>query len=338
MDCDVRPADLSASDSLSSASVPADGASEAEVGSPGPVAEDLETYNLIEPPPLDWRSDSSSEAGSAEDLDEPSFPPSVETLDTAAACEPGSLPLNTSDTLLDVDQQDVAGHAAEPAQLVEAGSEREDGAAEGVRLVDLDDAGEEEERDAESGISEEEAEGADRRSGDEDHSHIHRLLSQLQLMGEEPRPSCRTPPHPAQHQLSSSPEVEHCASSSLLDDSTETTGLLFSESHHRDLLGLLQFTEIGASPRPASLPHGGDVDAVVSVSYSQEDAQRFWERCGNGEEQQQRHRNDSLASLPDEEYPEPVWMKLGEQPPEEDEAAADSEQVGISLCTQDLLS
>jgi len=67
------------------------------------------------------------------------------------------------------------------------------------------------------------------------------------------------------------------------------------------------------------------VDAVVSVSYSQEDAQKFWRNYGN--RRPQRHRDDSIASLPDDEYPEPVWMKLGEEPPE-DEAAAEGEQVG----------
>ncbi|KAK5907082.1 hypothetical protein CesoFtcFv8_004968 [Champsocephalus esox] len=62
------------------------------------------------------------------------------------------------------------------------------------------------------------------------------------------------------------------------------------------------------------------MDAVVSVSYSQEDAHRFWGHNG----QQQLQREDSL---PDEEYPEPVWMKMGEEPPEEKEAAAaESEQ------------
>ncbi|KAI3368623.1 hypothetical protein L3Q82_025633 [Scortum barcoo] len=41
-----------------------------------------------------------------------------------------------------------------------------------------------------------------------------------------------------------------------------------------------------------------------------------------GMDQQRLHREDSL----DDECPEPVWMKLGEQPPVEEEAAAESEQ------------
>ncbi|XP_070817755.1 amyloid-beta A4 precursor protein-binding family A member 3 [Chaetodon trifascialis] len=334
MDSDVCPAHQSASapsDSSCSATIAVDGASGVEVTGqtvaplPHSVVEDLESYNLIEPPPLDWRSDSSSEAGSAEDLDDPSFPPSVENLDKASPGEPVLLPLNLSATLasLDVNQQELVGNIAEPVQDTEVVLEEEDEAVEedeGMRVEDVRGAEEYQEEvticDVESRISEGEVDVASRRSGDEDHSRIHSLLSQLQLMGGEPHPSLQTPPHPAQHQA--------CTPSLITDGSTETTGLLFSESHQRDLLGLLQFTEISATPHPTCLPRRGEVDAVVSVSYSQEDAQRFWGHYSNG--QQQQHRDDSLASLPDDEYPEPVWMKLGEEPPEEVQAAAESEQ------------
>ncbi|AWP10786.1 putative amyloid beta A4 precursor protein-binding family A member 3 [Scophthalmus maximus] len=282
MDTDVCPADKSTSapsDTRWSDSVPADEASGVEVirrtvaARPGSEVEDLDAYNPIEPPPLDWRSDSSSETGSADDLDEPSFPPTADSSDKASPGEQVLLPLD-----------------------------------EGVTLGNVENV-----------VTEEEI--ADRRSADEDHSSIHTLLSQLQLMGEEePRPDHRTPPH---RHYSSLSELEARAPSPITDDSAETTGLLFSESHQRDLLGLLHCTEISATPRPTRLPHGGDVDAVVSVSYSQEDAQRFWGKGGNG--QHRRHREESISSLPDEEYPEPVWMKLGEEPPDED-AAAESEQ------------
>lgn len=337
MDSDVCPADPS--DSLCSATVPVDGTSGVEVtrqtvaAQPGSQVEDLESYNLIEPPPLDWRSDSSSEAGSAEDLDDPTFTSPDENVDKASPGESVLLPSNMSDTVasLDMNQQELVGNIAEPVQDTEVELEEDEEAVEeeeGVRVEDSEGAGEYQEEvtvcNVESRVSEEEVEVVDRSSGDEDHSRIHSLLSQLQLMGEEPRPSRRTPPHPAQHQCSNLSELDMCTPSQIPDDSTETTGLLFSESHHRDLLGMLQFTEIGATPHPASLPHRGEVDAVVSVSYSQEDAQRFWGHYGNG--QRQREREDSLASLPDDEYPEPVWMKLGEEPPEEQEAATESEQ------------
>ncbi|KAL7397172.1 hypothetical protein ABVT39_017957 [Epinephelus coioides] len=293
---DVCPADQS--DSLCPVTLPVDGASEVSrqtvAAPPGSEVEDVDSFNLIEPPPLDWRSDSSSEVGSADDLDDPSFPASVDSLDKSSP--------SVSDTVapLDMNQQELVGSIAEPVHNIEVELEGEDEEVE------------------------EEEEVANRRAGDEDHSRIHTLLSQLQLMGEEPHPNRQTPPHLAQHQYPSLSELEACAPSLIADDSTETTGLLFSESHQRDLLGLLQFTEITA-PSPPCLPRRGDMDAVVSVSYSQEDAQKFWGHYGNG--QQQRHREDSLASLPDDEYPEPVWMKMGEEPPEVEEAAADSEQV-----------
>ncbi|XP_069377906.1 amyloid-beta A4 precursor protein-binding family A member 3 isoform X2 [Paralichthys olivaceus] len=337
MDTDVCPAGQShsaPSDTQWSDSVPVNEASGVEVirrtvaALPGSEVEDLDAYNMIEPPPLDWRSDSSSEAGSADDLDDPSFPPPVDSLDKVSPEEPVLLPSDMSDTVaqLDINQQELVQNNSEPAQNTEVEAEEEDVAIdeeEEVRQEDLDGVGEDEERatcrNKEDIVSEEEV--PNRTSADEDHSRIHSLLSQLQLMGEEPHPDHPTPsPH---HYSSMSEQEEACASSLIADNSTETTGLLFSESHHRDLLGLLQCTEISATPHPTSMPHRGEVDAVVSVSYSQGDAQRFWGHYRNG--QHQRHRDDSLSSLPDEEYPEPVWMKLGEEPPDE-EAAVESEQ------------
>ncbi|XP_060934356.1 amyloid-beta A4 precursor protein-binding family A member 3 isoform X2 [Limanda limanda] len=335
MDTDVCPADQSSSapsDTQWSDAVPANEASGVEVirrtvaARPGSEVEDLDSFNMIEPPPLDWRSDSSSEAGSADDLEDPSFPPS-DSLDKAS---PGVVvvPSDISDTVaqIDINQQELVQNNSEPEQNTEVEAEEEDVAEEEeeVRQEDLKGVGDEEDekevtfRDIENIETEEEV--PNRKSADEDHSRIHSLLSQLQLMGEEPHPDHRTP---SPHYCSSTSEQEACASSLITDTSTETTGLLFSESHQRDVLGLLQCTEIGARPRPTSLPHIGEVDAVVSVSYSQGDAQRFWGHYRNG--QHQRHREDSLSSLPDEEYPEPVWMKLGEEPPDE-EAAADSEK------------
>lgn len=333
MDSDCLPA---STDSLLCDPVPVHGASGVEVSSlaavalPGSEAEDLDSYNLIEPPPLDWRSDTSSEAGSADDLDDASLPTSADCLDKADLGESVSLPLVEKNILtpVDVNQLDLVGNVKQPAEDVEAKSTDEAEAGAGVlRAEGFKDAEEDQAVVTLGDVAlhknkRGEEEAAERRTNDEDHMHIHTLLSQLQLMEEEPHPSHRMP---SNHHYSRRSELEACAPSSIKEDSAETKGLLFSESHQRDLLGMLQCTEIGATPRPTSLPHRGDVDAVVSVSYSQEDAQRFWRHHGNG--QQQRHRDDSLTSLPDDEYPEPVWMKLGEQPPEE-EATAESEQVG----------
>ncbi|CAJ1060851.1 amyloid-beta A4 precursor protein-binding family A member 3 [Xyrichtys novacula] len=363
MDSGICPADLPASvlpGALCSPPGPADLLSGVELSrqtvatTPSSEVEDLDSFNPIEPPPLDWRSDSSSEAGSAGELDDPSFPPAVKCQDEASPGEPELIPSDVSQAVasVNVNQQDLLVDILEQSQdtgveLEEVGDaveeqmrvveeelvrvEKEDlvrvEEEEQVRVEDSESVREYQEEetfcDGESRVSEEEVEVAKRSLGDEDHSRIHTLLSQLQMMGEEPQLSHETPPHLNQHQYSDT-EQEACAPSLITDDSSETTGLLFSESHHRDLLGMLQFTEIGASPASNRVPHEGEVDAVVSVSYSQEDAQKFWGRNRNN--QQQRHREDSLASLPDDEYPEPVWMKMGEEPPEEEVAAAESEQ------------
>lgn len=339
MDSDVCPADQPPSAFTDTLYPPAESAdvlsgfelSEETVVAPsGSEVQDLDSYNPIEPPPLDWRSDSSSEAGSVGDLDDSSYPTAtVENLDEVSPGEP-VLPTDVSHTAASVDgsQQQLPENKEEDTVEVEEEDntveEEEHGGvedSEGVREYQ-----EETLCDEESRVSEEEVEDARRSLGDEDHSRIHTLLSQLQMMGEESHPH-ETPPHIPQHQCPTRSDLN--APLLTTDDSSETTGLLFSEGHHRDLLGLLQFTEIGPTPPTTCVPHRGEVDAVVSVSYSQEDAQQFLGRCGNG--QQERHREDSLTSLPDEEYPEPVWMKVGEEPPEEEEAAAESEQVGSGI-------
>ncbi|KAI3368209.1 hypothetical protein L3Q82_007935 [Scortum barcoo] len=226
MDSDICPADQSPWASLCSASVPVDvvQASGKTVAAP-PVseAEDLDSYNPIEPPPLDWRSDSSSEAGSAEDLDDPSFPPSLDSLDKASPGEQVLLPLDT------VAPQELVGVVDEPVQDAEVELDEEDKAAGEeveVRTEDLEGVEQSQEEvtlhDKECRVSKEG--DANRKSGDEDHNRIHSLLSQLQLMGEEPHPSRLTPPHLAKHQFSSLSEPEACVPSLITDDSTETTG------------------------------------------------------------------------------------------------------------------
>ncbi|KAJ0032702.1 hypothetical protein NQD34_002783 [Periophthalmus magnuspinnatus] len=97
-------------------------------------------------------------------------------------------------------------------------------------------------------------------------------------------------------------------------EADETTGLLFSEDHQRDVVSLLQSTDI-----PGPVPHTGDMDAVVSVSYSQEDTRRYWGHYDKAPAK--TLRQDSFSSQPDEEEPEPVWMKLGEEPPDDQVAS-----------------
>ncbi|XP_054646643.1 amyloid-beta A4 precursor protein-binding family A member 3-like isoform X2 [Dunckerocampus dactyliophorus] len=264
--------------------------------------ESLDVYNPIEPPPLDWKSDSSTEAGSTEEPEDSSFFAAPGDVEEASS---GGMHANCTVVSPDNNQQELNAPSNQVHEL-EVGDVEEDGDAHHeTTCTDLED------------------DAVNRRQGDEDHTRIQALLSQLQLIGEEHHPRPRTSPCFDQQQHSGLSDLETCSSvSPLRDDSNETTGLLFSESHQRDVLGLLQCTAINASPHPSCLPHTGEVDAVVSVSYNQEDVQRFWGHYGNG--QQQRHEDDSVTSLPDEDFPEPVWLKQGEDAPGEEATAAES--------------
>lgn len=321
MDSDVSPTDQVApvpSDlSPAAASVNASAMAEfsAQTVEASPQPQDLESFNPIEPPPLDWRSDSSSDAGCANNLEDPGFLPSIEHLEEPSVIEPVLESLNPVDTI----EQEVSSNFALLVHDFKEEVVEEVEVEPIVMNADWNSTGECQEEvvggDQNCRTSVRDDECAKGKSGDEDHSSIHSLLSQLQLIGEEPLPIQPLPPQTVHHQL---PE------SLLADNSTETTGLLFSESHHRDLLGLLQFTDLSSASQPTSSSGREEVDAIVAVSYSQEDAQRLW---AHRENEQQQHR-DSITSLSDDEYPEPVWKKRGEEPPKEDEAAAETEQVG----------
>lgn len=309
------------------ASGPADGVLEIDVFQQAeaslPQIEDEESYNMMEPPPLVWRSESSSDAAS-DDLDEPSSPtlvtPSGKHLETANPSDTALLRLNTGEALASLDVK-IVGNIAESIpgvlgleELGEATKKKEETRAE-VLKSDGDD--QEGLVNVKNSTGEEEVEEIDRKSDDADHNSIHSLLNQLQLMGEEP--------HPPQNQQSCSSQLDCPAPSLTMDSSSETTGLLFSESHQRDLLGMLQVTEISTAPRPTCVPQRGEVDAVVSVSYSEADAQRFWQSYGNS--RQQQHRDEASASLPGDEATESVWKARDAEHPEEEEAAVEREEV-----------
>lgn len=288
---------------------------------PPPQIKDGESY-LFEPPPLDWRSESSSDTASPDDLYDPgslvSVTPSRKGLVKASPSDPALLSLDAGEALASVDVK-VVGNIAEPIEGV-MGLEVVDEAAEGEargEVLNSDMECPEGSSGIKSSTGEEEVEGIDRKSDDDDHNRIHSLLNQLQLMEEEPHP-----PHHGQYQCSSSSQIDSSDPSLIVDDSTETTGLLFSDSHHRDMLGMLQFTDIGMAPRTC-VSQRGEVDAVVSVSYSEEDAQRFWQHYGNG--QQKQHRDESSVS--DYEDMDSAWKKRHAEHPEEDESAAEREQV-----------
>lgn len=288
---------------------------------PNPELEELDSFNLIEPPPLDWRSDSSSEAGSVEEMDDSTFSVPGRTLEEVL-----TLPLDTSDPAVSpgVNQERLEEKSLKDA--VEQNLCTSEEVGEQITVVGED-----------KNVDEEEDEDVEKRSpDDEDHTRIQALLNRLQLIGESPLPENSTPDDPSPSFAASSNFKS--SDPSLMTDvgvqpgaSTQhqTSGLLFSDCHQRDLLGLLECTEVGApqhlEAQAAYMGPRGDVDAVVSVSYNQEEGERFWDHFGNG---RLRHRDDSIVSLTeeDDETPEPVWMKLGDEPPEKVSAAESSER------------
>ncbi|KAM9831506.1 amyloid-beta A4 precursor protein-binding family A member 3-like [Neosynchiropus ocellatus] len=271
------------------------------------LEEDLDSYNPIEPPPFDWRSDSSIDSYSEEDGLDSGFPPSVDNGDMLRPAEESL----AGNVFVDLNQH----------KLVEADIGLVHENKNEVESWNIEYSPEELQDSLPNNPQKSEIEFVNPGTNDDDHSRIQTLLSQLQLVAKEPHPSLIAPPFYAQHPDQSQPEA--CSSCSLLDNSNETNGLIFTESYQRDQLGVLACTEIGCPPQADCLPQRGEVDAVVSVSYGQKDVRTF--RDNNDRSQRQRQREDSVTSQPEDVYPEPVWMKLGEEPPAE-QAAHHSEQ------------
>uniref|UniRef100_A0A8C7FM10 Amyloid-beta A4 precursor protein-binding family A member 3 n=1 Tax=Oncorhynchus kisutch TaxID=8019 RepID=A0A8C7FM10_ONCKI len=244
-------------------------------------------------------------------MDDPSFPPSLVPVDILEDRLSESLPpLYTSDTAassLVVSQEELIDYAPKdntPTKQVldpsKEGGEVGDAMEEKVEI---------------------------RKTGDKDHTQIHHLLNRLQVIGESPLPrdstSDPTPPPPSE--FSEPSEFEPPCPSLLMDISPllpdpehypkQASEMLFSESNQRDLLGLLECTEIGASQPSSSdikvppyMARRGEMDAVVSVSYNQEDGERFWEHFGNG--WRLRHRDDSVESFPEDEVPDNAFLSV----------------------------
>uniref|UniRef100_A0A3P8Y4L5 Amyloid-beta A4 precursor protein-binding family A member 3 n=1 Tax=Esox lucius TaxID=8010 RepID=A0A3P8Y4L5_ESOLU len=352
-------------------------------------SEDLDSFHLIEPPPLDWRSDDSSDVGSVEELDDSISHPTpgpeyslCEALLSRETLGECLLPLDTGDpqaspvVVIQEDLIDRLATAGTPPEQVLGPSEDEEGVpgneAEAWRPGNEAEAwrpGNEAEawrpgNEAEAWRPGNEAEAwrpgnkaeawrpgneaevwrpgneAEAwRPGDEDHTRIHHLLNRLQVVEKSPILSDSTSDlTPPQSDVLEPSDAEGSSllteRNPLLPEPSQASGLLFSESHQRDLLGLLECTEM-RSPRPSpSLTQTppfrrGDMDAVVSVSYNREDGERFWDHFGNGGRPQDRA--ESMDSFLEDEIPEPVWMKLGEDAPEEVDDAENIEQAGLNI-------
>ncbi|KAJ0065540.1 hypothetical protein NL108_013097, partial [Boleophthalmus pectinirostris] len=270
--------------------------------------EELDSFNPLEPPPLDWRSDSSSEEGSADGLNHLTDSLDKDSPDLPSTSNEGQQERETiQKTHIEQILDGICGDNSD--QELVSGLDTEDDKDKTRNLKSISEISEHT-TDLEEHVSSLKQDNTERRScgdmEDEDHSRIHSLLNQLQIRREEEEeeeeayPTQSTPPRAALSQpRPPSPDAD------------ERTGLLFSEDHQRDVVGLLQSTDI---PGPGPHTHTGDMDAVVSVSYSEEDTRRYW---GHYDKAPARTlREDSFSSQPDEEEPEPVWMKLGEEPPD----------------------
>ncbi|XP_036442130.1 amyloid-beta A4 precursor protein-binding family A member 3 [Colossoma macropomum] len=236
-----------------------------------PLLEDLDSFNLIEPPPLDWRSDSSSEC-SLRDIDEPG---SSHTDSMEAPLE----------ELSDYGAQNMSFTPAETPSEMEGLTNQEMEMSEPEILEN----------------SPEEKPEEERRPRDMDHSHIQTLLTQLQLFHPTPSPK-ETIHEPEPEQSTSSPDTLTDRHSFLCPEPEGNTyqtctegsiasGLLFTESHQRDLLQLLEEPET-REPQPVytaqttenNIEHVSqlidpqtrytaqsvEADEVVSISYGQD--------------------------------------------------------------------
>lgn len=211
--------------------------------------EDLDSFDPIEPPPLDWRSDSSSDACSLKDIEESgsfSMDTPLEDSSDCGACNTSSTPTEVenltsqeAEGLPNWDVEDLTnrkvqdrtsntqrmnkGHVPEPLEKnVEKTSQKP---AENPQQHDLE------------------------------HTHLQDLLNQLQLF--HPTPPCKDPtpepePEPEKSTFSADHATENLSSSCLVPDlsayqscteGNPVSGLLFTVRHQRELLDLLEDPE-----------------------------------------------------------------------------------------------
>ncbi|XP_048832638.1 amyloid-beta A4 precursor protein-binding family A member 3 [Brienomyrus brachyistius] len=264
-----------------------------------PDVEDLDSFNLIEPPPLDWRSDTSSEDASVAGMDDSRFLP--------------------SDTILDVPENSIQDSwlFSETKACVQEPGLEQDGHQDST-------AG----RNAEKMEDEKEQNVGYKPGGGSNHFQIDEQLDQLQVVMPTPHYSkcisdisCSASLNPEERTLAHS-EVNTLPE----NEEHQCSGLLFSESHQKDLLGLLDFEEKGSpSQRTAGvefLSHRNEIDAVLSVSYSEEEGQRFWDCFADA-----RDMGNSGHTVPGR--PDPL---TGESTSLEDDEAAAPVSSGNSEC------
>ncbi|KAK7119784.1 hypothetical protein R3I94_021578 [Phoxinus phoxinus] len=262
-----------------------------------PELEDLDSYNPIEPPPLDWRSDSSSEAGlvvescSIGDFEAPGFfdtELNEDTMSAASYCgaqDFSEAPERTEELLF----QEMCENKPEISVFQKQDEQRErkeNYAEDRDRLCN---------QDMRKGTNEEKS-----MKHDIEHSHIQSLLTQLHLF--HPSTPSDSPTHctaddSANHGAlhNSLTSAEAAASSQVLEFSVRSAcadadrnipeALLFSHEYQKDLLQLLEDPE-PEEPRSGPLfvhtplvtpehqsglrRQSSDADEMISISHSED--------------------------------------------------------------------
>lgn len=252
--------------------------------------EDPDTFNPIEPPPLDWRSDSSSEVCSLKDVEETGSLSMDTSLEGLSDCGTH----NTSFTPRDVGNLTSQEAKELPNQ-------------EGEDLINqnAEDCTNNTDRINKCKVPEPLEKNLEKtkhcQQHDIDHSHIQDLLNQLQLFHPMPPSKDSTPePEAEKPAFNDNHATKNLSSSCLLPDvsayqtcslESAASGLLFTMSHQRELLKLLEVpepqepqefqesqkdhptyteqTEISQLPdyQTRYLTRSGEADEMVAVSY-----------------------------------------------------------------------
>lgn len=264
-----------------------------------PESEDLDSYNPIEPPPLDWRSDSSSEAGSVAELEicsvgdfeaHGSFIKELNEDIMSAVNDYGAQDTSeSSDKTEDLLAQEICEIRPEISVCQSQDPQQE---RQGNYPGD---------KDRKSFNPEMKIEKIKEKEKDVDHSHIQNLLTQLHLF--KPSTSfdnsatftldgsanlgARHNPHtPAESTASSLQELEFSAQSACAhSDRNVPEALLFSHEYQKDLMQLLEdpepeelrtapefvHTRLVTPEHQSSLRRqSSDADEVISMSHSQD--------------------------------------------------------------------
>ncbi|XP_043108795.1 amyloid-beta A4 precursor protein-binding family A member 3 [Puntigrus tetrazona] len=253
-----------------------------------PELEDLDSYNPIEPPPLDWRSDSSSEAGSAVELE------SCSVGDFEAS---GSFNNELNEDTVSAVSDNGAQDSSEASDKTEGAQKMRENTPELQRRETEENYVEDKERKLRNQEMKHDKIEEKSVKRDIDHSHIQSLLTQLHLF----HPSTAniahsTPdelanhgaPHnsytPAEASTASFQELGSRVQSACADaDRNVPEALLFSHEYQKDLLQLLEEPEepriaplfvhtplVTPGHQPGLRRQSSDADEMISISHSED--------------------------------------------------------------------